>query len=139
MRTGISRAGLMLGLAEMGGSGNSFVGGLYPVATNIIVMNKGPMNRIQQECPEWYKPYVFHILLHEYIHAIGYLDEALTRQKALEISQALFGPEHLATKMAENLWGYIPFVAYPIPQPMPKGLQIELVKGFDKSSVNYIC
>ncbi len=139
VRTGLSRAGLMLGLAEMGGNGNSFVGGLYPVATNIIVMNRGPMNRIRQECPEWYKPYVFHILLHEYIHAIGYLDEALTRKKALEISKDLFGPEHMATKMAENLWGYIPFVAYPVPQPMPHGLQIELVKGFDRSSVNYIC
>ena len=62
----------------------------------------------------------------------------MTRQKALEISKDLFGSDHLATKMAENLWGYIPFVAYPIPQPMPNGLQIELVKGFDRSSVNYI-
>jgi len=63
-RTGLSRAGLMLGLAELGGSGNSFIGGLYPVATNIIVMNKGPMQRILQDAPHLYKPYVFHILLH---------------------------------------------------------------------------
>jgi len=88
-RLGTSRGGLMLGLAELGGAPDGWVGGLYPVATNVIVMNKGPLARIMEASPELYKPYCFHILLHEYIHAIGYMDEALTRRKALEISEEL--------------------------------------------------
>jgi hypothetical protein len=42
---GLSRGGLMLGIAELGGRPDAWIGGFYPVATNIIVMNKGPMNR----------------------------------------------------------------------------------------------
>ena len=75
---GISRAGLMLGLAEMGGDNKSFVGGLYPVTSNIIVMNKSVLKRIMAIQPDMYKSYAFHVLLHEYIHAIGILDEEET-------------------------------------------------------------
>ena len=51
-RLGMSRGGLMLGLAELGGSPEGWIGGLYPVATNVIVMNKGPMQRILEQSPE---------------------------------------------------------------------------------------
>ena len=74
VQMGISRAGLMLGLAEMGGDNKSFVGGLYPVTSNIIVMNKSVLNRIMVMQPDLYKSYAFHVLLHEYLHAIGILD-----------------------------------------------------------------
>jgi hypothetical protein len=137
-RLGVSRAGLMLGLAELGGEPHAWIGGLYPVASNIIVMNKGPLARILGSSPELYKSYVFHILLHEYIHAIGYMDEDLTRKKALEISESLFGPQHLATKMAQDITQYLPQMTYPFPMKAPEDMQIELVKGFDRSSVNYI-
>ena len=138
-RLGTSRGGLMLGLAELGGSPNGWIGGLYPVATNVIVMNKGPMARILEQSPELYKPYCFHILLHEYIHAIGYMDETLTRRKALEISEALFGKDHLATMMAADIMQFFPALTYPVPMPAPQGMNIDLVKGFDRSSASYIC
>lgn len=137
-RLGTSRGGLMLGLAELGGDPQGWIGGLYPVASNVIVMNKGPMNRIMETAPELYKPYVFHILLHEYIHAIGYMDESLTRKRALEISDALFGHEHMATKMATDIMQFFPHITYPVPMKAPEGMPLELVKGFDRSSVNYI-
>lgn len=137
-RLGISRGGLMLGLAELGGDPQAWIGGLYPVASNVIVMNKGPMSRIMETAPELYKPYVFHILLHEYIHSVGYMDEDLTRKRALEISEALFGGEHLATKMAADIMQFFPHITYPVPMKAPESMQLELVKGFDRSSVNYI-
>lgn len=139
-RTGLSRGGLMLGLAELGGSDGYFIGGLYPVATNVIVMNKGPMARIKASRPELYRPYVFHILLHEYLHAIGYLDEEQTRKKAFAISLALFGEDHPTTAIARDLTSILPFVRYAVPQRTPEDMQIELVKGFDIGSCsNYIC
>ncbi|MBI0583571.1 MAG: hypothetical protein ISF22_05020 [Methanomassiliicoccus sp.] len=136
---GLSRGGLMLGIAELGGRPDSWIGGFYPVATNIIVMNRGPMNRILREQPELYKSYCFHILLHEYIHTVGYMDEALTRRRALEISDRLFGKDHLATKMAADIGQFFPYLTYALPQEPPEDLDMELVRGFDRSCASYIC
>jgi hypothetical protein len=136
---GLSRGGLMLGIAELGGRPDSWIGGFYPVATNIIVMNKGPMNKILRERPELYKAYCFHILLHEYIHTVGYMDEALTRKRTLEISERLFGKEHLATKMATDISQFFPQITYAVPTEPPEDLNMELVKGFDRSCASYIC
>jgi hypothetical protein len=137
-RLGLSRGGLMLGLAELGGDPNSWIGGLYPVGSNIIVMNKGPMSRIMDAQPELYKAYCFHILLHEYVHSVGYMDEALTRQRSLEISEALFGKEHLATKIAADITQFFPYITYALPTKPPEDMGLELVKGFDRSSASYI-
>lgn len=136
---GLSRGGLMLGIAELGGRPDSWIGGFYPVATNIIVMNKGPMNKILREQPELYKAYCFHILLHEYIHTVGYMDETLTRKRALEISERLFGKEHLATRMASDISQFFPHITYAVPTEPPEDLNMELVKGFDRSCASYIC
>lgn len=84
--TGKERPGLMLGLANLGGGPQGFVGAFYPIATNIIVMNSLPLKRIKETDPALYKPYVFHILLHEYLHTLGIIDEAAARQKAYDIS-----------------------------------------------------
>lgn len=135
---GISRGGLMLGLADLGGGQGQWIGGLYPVASNVIVMNRRPMNIIKVTKPELYKSYVYHVLLHEYIHALGVLDEDETRRKALEVSKVSFGPSHLATVIAEDLTSILPFVTYPGQMPMPKGAELELVKNFDYSSASYI-
>ena len=56
--TGKERSGLMLGLSNLGGGPQGFVGAFYPVATNIIVMNTLPLERIKQTDPSLYKPYV---------------------------------------------------------------------------------
>ena len=42
---GRSRAGLMLGIQELGSTLNGFIGAYYPVASNIIVINKTPLRR----------------------------------------------------------------------------------------------
>jgi len=135
---GLSRGGLMLGVAELGGRPDSWVGGFYPVATNIIVMNKGPMDRILSERPELYKAYCFHILLHEYIHTVGYMDEGLTRRRALEISERLFGRDHLATRMAADITQFFPYITYEMLRETPEDLNMELIRGFDRSSASYI-
>lgn len=135
-RMGISRSGLMLGLADLGGEQGQWIGGLYPVATNVIVMNKRPLNVIKITKPEMYKSYVYHILLHEYLHSLGILDEGETRRKAFEISKELFGDAHIATQIARDISTVIPFATYPGQMPMPPGVEIELVKGFDRSSTS---
>jgi len=134
---GRERSGLMLGLSNLGGGPEGFVGAFYPVATNIIVMNTTPLTRIKQTNPELYKPYVFHVLLHEYLHTLGIMDEAATRAKALEISEMVFGKDHIATQLAMDLSKFMPNLVYPIYGWKPPGEpRLELVKGFDRSSTD---
>jgi hypothetical protein len=133
---GISRAGLMLGLQEIGGDINGFIGAYYPVASNIIVMNKTPLRRIIETNPDILQAYNFHILLHEYIHSLGFLNENLTREKTYDISLKHFGDNHLITQFSTNIQKFIPNLIYPIQGYIPNNLKskIEIVSGFDKSN-----
>ena len=138
---GRSRAGLMLGLQELGASLNGFIGAYYPVSSNIIVMNKTPIRRINETNPKLIKPYSTHILLHEYIHSLGIIDEAITRQKTYEISREHFGEKHTVTQLSVNMKKFFPNLVYPNygwlpPKKIPA---IEIVQGFDRSNTdNYI-
>jgi hypothetical protein len=133
-RMGLSRAGLMLGLADMGGAPGQFLGGLYPVTTNVIVLNRTATKAILMNKPELYKPYVFTILLHEYLHTLGFLDEGQVRQMVYEITSALFGMHHATTWIAEDISRVMPFVTPRVPIPIRQDADVELVDGFDRSS-----
>lgn len=135
---GKSRGGLMLGMADLGNHPQGFFGGFFTPGSNVIVLNKIPLQRISETRPELYKPYVFHILLHEYIHSLGYLDESMVKSKVHQITRAALGEEHLATQIAANTEGFIRHLAYPDIAWKPDDLGLELVKGFDRSSVSYI-
>ena len=134
---GRSRAGLMLGLQEIGATVNGFIGAYYPVASNIIVINSTPIRRIIETNPELLKPYGFHILLHEYIHSLGFLNEDITRHKTYEISKKHFGEDHIITKFSTDIRQFFPNLVYPIQGWLPpEGTPvIELVQGFDSSNI----
>ena len=135
---GKSRGGLMLGMATLGNHPQGFFGGFFTTGTNVIVLNRIPLQRIKESRPELYKPYVFHVLLHEYIHSLGYLDEADVKSKVTMITREALGEEHLATQMAQNCSEFIKHLAYPDVSWKPEDTGLELVQGFDRSSVSYI-
>jgi len=134
---GRSRAGLMLGLQELGASQNGFIGAYYQVTSNIIIVNKTPIRRIIETNPKLLKPYSFHVLLHEYIHSLGFLDEEVTKKKTYEITKKYFGEKHLATAISADINRFIPNLIYPVQGwlPMENLPEIKLVKGFDRSSI----
>jgi hypothetical protein len=136
-----SRAGLMLGLQELGSSIDGFIGAYFPISSNIIVINKTPLQRIMDTNPTLIKPYGFHVLLHEYIHSLGFLNEYITRQKTYEICKKHFGNEHPTTQLSLNIEKFFPNLVYPVHGWMPpKNIPpIEIIQGFDKSNTeNYI-
>ena len=133
-----SRAGLMLGIANLGNNPQGFFGGFFTTGSNVIVMNKIPLQRIKETKPELYKPYAFHILLHEYIHSLGYLDENGVRSWAYQISRDALGEDHLATQIAANTEGFMQHLVYPDSAWKPDDTGLELVDDFDRSSVCYI-
>jgi hypothetical protein len=133
-----SRGGLMLGLQEIGASLDGFIGAYYPVSSNIIIINKTPLRRILQTDKSLLKPYIFHVLLHEYIHSLGFLDEQITGKKTYEISKKQFGEHHIITELSTNIRKFFPNLVYPVhgwipPRETPR---IELVQGFDFSNTN---
>jgi hypothetical protein len=136
--TGLSRAGLMLGLQELGSSIEGFIGAYFPVSSNIIVVNRTPIRRITETKPELLKPYGFNVLLHEYIHSLGFLNEEFTKQKTYEITKKYYGEKHVATKLSTDIKRFFPNLVYPIQGWLPpdETQTIKLIKGFDWSNTN---
>jgi len=88
--------------------------------------------------PGLFKPFAAHVLMHEYIHSPGYLDEQLVGQMVCDISRAVMVELQLATQLAQDPTCFIPDLAYPDFDWRPKDFKMELVEGFDRGSVNYI-
>src|SRR2546422_10246448 len=87
---GRTRGGLMLALADLGNYPNGWFGAFYVVASNVIVMNKVPLLRINDTQPHLYKYYTFHVPLPEYLHPPSIVDEIRRRMLALDFSRCLF-------------------------------------------------
>ena len=135
---GRSRAGLMLGLQDIAASGQGFIGGYFPMGSNIIIINIAPIRQIlNTEHRDLLRPYVFHVLLHEYIHACGFFDENVVRQKTYEISKMMFGEDHLITQFSADIQKLLPQLLSPTQAwACPDGMHaIELVPGFDTSNI----
>lgn len=136
---GKERSGLMLGLADLGGQPGFFVGAFYPVGSNMIVMNKTPMRAVEATKPHLYKAYCLHILLHEYLHTIGILDERKNRIITAIISEKAFGNNHPVALIAKDFNRVFPEVMYSSLGWQPSNeMRIEIIPDFDRSSVSYI-
>ena len=136
---GADQAGLLVGVTDLGTHDQGFVGAFYSLDANMIIINKRPLARISQTNPSLYNYYLFHVMLHEYVHSIGLFDESQTRQLVNEMSEHYFGSKHIVTQLASNIERFIPNLAYPVQgfQP-PQDINIEFVKGIDRKNTDYI-
>ncbi len=139
---GRHRAGLSLGLVEMGIYRGGFIGGMHFTPGTDIVMNKTPLKIILKEQPyEIVWAYTYHILLHEYIHSLGVLDEQQCRNITLRISEEIFKESnHPAIILAKNgISTYFPNLPLIYAPPDLKSeVQIEYIYNFDQESYDYI-
>jgi hypothetical protein len=101
-------------------------------------MNKVPLLRIKDTNPELYKPYAFNVLLHEYLHTLGFLDEGTVRPTVARLSEEAFGPDHLVTQIGRDYASFFPNLVYPEAAWQPREFSLELVSDFDKGSARYI-
>ena len=132
---GQRRSGLMLYLAEL----PEHVGAYHAVGTNGIVMNKSALNAVTRSARtiREINSYVYSILLHEYLHSLGYVDEAQVRKLVYEISKEKLGDDHPATEIAHRG----PAVMFPgVGEPTFKehSEDVEIVTDFDRSTDSYI-
>ncbi len=133
------RSGLMLGITELGGQPGAFIGAFHPVGSNFIVLNKTPMRVIEDTRPEYYKYYIFHLLLHEYLHTIGILDEGYNRKITTLVSEKAFGTNHPVSVISRDMTKLFPEVIYASMGWKPAhSSPIDIVRNFDDRNVTYI-
>lgn len=132
---GLWRAGLSLYLAELPLN----VGAFHEVGSNIIVMNRLLLDIVAKAArsKRELNAYVYSILLHEYLHALGHIEEGEVRSLVYKVSNATFGKGHPATEMAVNgPLTYFPQVLVPGGRPGQGGF--EVVRDFDRANQSYI-
>lgn len=107
---GYEREGIQINLMDIGYNQRGFTGAFYKYTDNTISLNMGPIANLVNLKPELVNYYVFHLLLHEYIHAIGVVDELQTRRIAFAISKHYFGEEHILTRLAYDMKSFFPYL-----------------------------
>ncbi len=132
---GMHRAGLTLVLGDIPNS----VGAYHEMGSNVIVMNRNMLKIVEKlsKSKSRVNSYVFMILLHEYLHSLGYTNDRQVRNLSREITDSFLGARHPASDMAVK----------PLDQFFPELSKYfsfrdrgsyETVRRFDSSSTPYI-
>ncbi len=115
------------------------LGAYHPVGTNNIVLNKSLVEIVAAATKTKLEvnAFIYTLLAHEYVHALGYLSEAEARHLVYQISRFSFGKNHLATRLARrspwSLLKGVPIDGLTIPKS-----GMEVVKDFEKPKQDYI-
>ena len=129
------RVGMMLYLDDL----PLQVGAYHPVGTNSIVMNRTLLNLVgvATTSKQVSNAFIYTILLHEYLHALGYLSEQVVRPLVYEVSVNSFGEDHIATRLSQlGPWSLLKDL--PLDQIEAPKRVMEIVKNFERSSQSYI-
>ncbi len=132
---GRHRAGLTLVLGDIPNN----IGAYHELGSNSIVMNRNLLRAVEKLSRSRTRrnSYVFMILLHEYLHSLGFTDDNQVRNLGRDISNDYLGRSHMAAEMAvKPLDAFFPKLGiYAVYRD--KG-EYETVKRFDTSSTPYI-
>ena len=92
------RAGLTLVLGDIPNT----VGAYHEMGSNAIVMNRNILRIVEKVSRSRVKrnSYVFMVLLHEYLHTLGYASDQQVRRLGEQISGEYLGRGHMAAVMA---------------------------------------
>lgn len=132
---GENRGSMMLFLDDL----PIHLGAYHPLGTNNIVLNRTLIQIVEAatKSKQLVNAFVYSLLVHEYIHALGHVSEAEARGLVYEISRKCFGEDHIATRLAkESPWTLlrdIPLNEIEVPKRV-----MEIVKDFEKSNQKYI-
>lgn len=129
------RVGMMLFLDNL----PLLLGAYHSLGTNNIVLNRALVNIVEaaSKSKRLINSFVYVLLLHEYLHALGCPREAQVRPLVYKISRESFGQDHITTQLAElGPWSIlegIPLDTMDVPKRV-----IEIVKDFEKVDKKYI-
>jgi hypothetical protein len=130
----IHRAGLTLILQGL----PTNVGAYHVLGSNIIIVNKRILGILKRyKSNEEYNSYLFMVLVHEYLHSLGIIDELQVRNMTYVLIASLVGEDHAAANMAR----YQPWDLFPELNLFHSNSfeqNFEIVKNFDKATQSYI-
>ena len=134
-KLGIHRAGLSLVLGDIPNN----VGAYHEMGSNAIVMNRNIMKIVWRStnATERRNAYTFMILLHEYLHTLGFTDDGQVRELSKKITETFVGDGHEAGEMAVSaLDKFFPEInQYAM---FRDNGSFETIRKFDSSSTPYI-
>jgi hypothetical protein len=132
---GKHRMGMLLFLDDL----PLHLGAYHQLGTNNIVLNRSLVNIVEAvtKSKKLVNAFVYSILTHEYLHALGHISEAEVHSLVYDISKQCFGEDHIVTTLAEKTpWSLlkgIPLNDITLPKQA-----MEIVKDFEKPSQSYI-
>jgi hypothetical protein len=131
---GRHRAGLALVLADMPNT----IGAFHPVGSNSIVLNKALVKAMRSVVGGSHvNSFIFMVLMHEYLHSLGFLDEGDTRRICRDICRQALGEDHEAVGMSTGNWLQAHPELFSIPRSNTPS-NFERIDRFDSSSMRYI-
>jgi len=132
---GKHRLGMLLFLDDL----PLHLGAYHQLGTNNIVLNRSLVNIVEAvtKSKKLVNAFVYSILTHEYLHALGYVSEAEVRSLVYDVSRECFGEDHIVTKLAEETpWALIKGI--PLNEIVVPKQAMELVKDLEKPNQSYI-
>jgi hypothetical protein len=127
---GEHRVGLMLYLGNLPRN----VGAFHPIGTNEIILNRRLIEA--ERCEKRRKTHVFTVLLHEYLHALGYVDERRVRGLAYKVCVENFTRDHpVVDASITGPWTDLSEEEF---DDLSGALNLELVKNFERFDGRYI-
>lgn len=129
------RRGMMLFLDDMPPQ----IGAYHPLGTNNIVLNRVLVQGVWSltTSMKHKNAFIYVLLLHEYLHALGYVAETRVRRLAYQIAQGFLGECHVATNLAKTgPWSLLK--DFPLDMIGNPRLGMEVVRDFDANRSSYI-
>jgi hypothetical protein len=131
---GKHRGGMMLFLDDL----PLQLGAYHPLGTNNIVLNRALVQIAEAatKSKQLVNAFVYSLLIHEYLHALGHVSESEVRSLVYRISKEYLGEDHIVTKLAEKSpWALLRGV--PLNRIEAPKRVMEIVKDFEKSNQQY--
>ena len=115
------------------------LGAYHPLGTNNIVLNRALVQIVEAttKSTKLLNAFVYVLLLHEYLHALGYVRETQVRPLVYRVSKDSFGEEYVTTQLArQGPWTLLQ--GLPLDKLKAPKKVIEIVKDFEKANPRYI-
>jgi len=115
------------------------LGAYHQLGTNNIVLNRSLVNIVETvtKAKKLVNAFVYSILTHEYLHALGHVSEAEVRSLVYDVSKQCFGEDHIVTALAEKTpWSLLKGV--PLNGLIVSKQPMELIKDLEKPNHGYI-
>jgi len=132
---GEHRLGMLLFLDDL----PLHLGAYHQVGTNNIVLNRSLLNIVEMvtKSRKLVNAFVYSILTHEYLHALGHISEAEVHSLVYDVSKRCFGEDHIVTTLAEKT-PWMLLKGLPLRGITVNKQNMELVKDLEKPNHRYI-